>query len=199
MSEILKASRGIGTDGNIRYIVESEPTEYLLGNRRRLHFVWDTGAFISVLSVSNFIKDTESTGYKKLVKSIDEDTEYIDYNSVSGSGKGVLRMVKNLRIHGLLIKSFYFLLVKDVKRIVDGEPYYAGVSLLGADFIDFCHYAHDVEGDITVSGFDSNKYTLYHNSYRYKNSDMQYWDLFSAEADISPVEAKSDSVFVTPP
>ena len=119
MSEVLTASRVIGNDGNIRYDVQSEPTEYILGNKRRLNFMWDTGAFISVLSVANFVKNRDSEDYKRLEKSIDDDVEFIDYNSVSGSGKGVLRKIKNLRINGLLIESFYFLLVKDVKRVVN--------------------------------------------------------------------------------
>ncbi len=182
MNEILTASRVIGNDGNIRYDVLSEPTEYILGNKRRLNFMWDTGAFISVLSVANFVKNRDSEDYKRLEKSIDEDAEFIDYNSVSGSGKGVLRKIKNLRINGLLIDSFYFLLVKDVKRVINGKEYYASVSLLGADFIDFCKYEHDVENDIIVNCFDNCKYSEYHNSYRYKGKDMVYTDLFAIEA-----------------
>ena len=134
MNEIFIAHRRISCDGNIRYGVDSEPTEY------------------------------------------------IDYNSVSGSGKGVLRKIKNLRINNLLIESFYFLLVKDVKRIVNGEEYYAGVSLLGADFIDFCKYEHDVENDIIVRSFDNGKYSEYHDSYSYKGKDMIYTDLFTIKA-----------------
>ncbi len=182
MSEILKASRRIYKDGNIRYNVESEPVEYITDNKIEFNFMWDTGAFISVLSVANFVRDTESVDYKRLVKSIEEDTECIDYNSVSGSGKGVLRKIKNLRINGLLIESFYFLLVKDVKRVVNGKEYYASVSLLGADFIDFCKYEHDVENDIIVNSFDNGKYSEYHDSYNYKGRNMIYTDLFTIEA-----------------
>ena len=144
--------------------------------------MWDTGAFVSVLSVANFVKNRDSEDYRRLEKSIDGDTEFIDYNSVSGSGKGVLRKIKNLRINGLLIDSFYFLLVKDVKRVVNGKEYYASVSLLGADFIDYCRYEHDIENDIIVNSFDNRKYSECHNFYTYKGKDMVYTDLFAIEA-----------------
>lgn len=181
MSGIFTAFRRVGKDGNIRYGIESAPTEYIVGNKRRLNFMWDTGAFISVLSVSNFVKDTESEDYKRLVKTIDDDAEYIDYNSVAGSGKGVLRKIKNLRINDLNIDSFYFLLVKDVTRVINGTEYVASVSLLGADFIDFCHYEHDIQNDIIIDEFDINKYSENHDSFRYKDRDVIYRDLFGVE------------------
>ena len=134
MNEILTASRVIGNDGNIRYDVQSEPTEYILGNKRRLNFMWDTGAFISVLSVANFVKNRDSEDYRRLEKSIDEDADY------------------------------------------------ASVSLLGADFIDYCKYEHDIENDIIVNSFDNRKYSEYHNFYRYKGKDMVYTDLFAIDA-----------------
>ena len=182
MSEILTASRVIGSDGNIRYDVRSEPTEYISGNKRRLNFMWDTGAFISVLSVANFVKNRDSEDYKRLERSIDEDTDFIDYNSVSGSGKGVLRKIRHLGINDLLVDSFYFLLVKDVKRVINGNDYYASVALLGADFIDFCRYEHGIESDIIVNSFDNSKYSEYHSSYKYRNKEMIYIDLFAIEA-----------------
>lgn len=183
MSEIFIAHRRIAGDGNIRYGVGSEPTEYIAGNRITINLMWDTGAFISVLSVANFVRDTESDDYERLVKSIDEDTEFIDYNSVSGAGKGVLRKIKNMKINGHLIENFYFLLVKDVKRIINNTEYSASISLLGADFIDYCKYEHDVEDDIVVRDFDYDKYEKHHNLYRYKNKDMIYSDLFTMKTE----------------
>ncbi|MBO4374650.1 MAG: hypothetical protein J5829_06050 [Lachnospiraceae bacterium] len=182
MSNILEIPRVTGRDGNIRYVVESEETEYIPGYRRGIEFTWDTGAFISSLSVSNFIKDSDSEEYKLMVKSIDDDSEYIEYNSVSGSGKGVLRKIKTLQIGNLLIEDFYFLLVKDVKRIIGNRDYLASTCLLGSDFIDCCKFEHDVESDIIVTGFDINKYTEHHSVHRYKNREMVFKDLFAVDA-----------------
>lgn len=183
MSEILRAYRFISKDGNIRYGVESEPTEYISGNRRKLSFIWDSGAFISVLSVSNFIKDTESESYQMLVESIDGEKNYIEYNSVSGGGKGVLRKIKDLTIGNLHIDEFYFLLVKDVKRMIGAKECVANVALLGSDFMDFCKFEHDIEGDFIVTGFSGDQYATYHQSYKYHGTDMVYSDMFHIQAD----------------
>ena len=90
MTELFRAENISGSKINRIYVAEADSREYVTGSNRKLNFIFDTGAFISTLSVSNFIEDTNSQEYNNLVRTIDDEKNYIEYHSVSGNGKGVL-------------------------------------------------------------------------------------------------------------
>lgn len=179
MTELFRAENISGSKINRIYVAEADGREYITGSHRKLNFIFDTGAFISTLSVSNFIEDTSSHEYNNLVRTIDDETNYIEYNSVSGNGKGVLRKIRNVKIDDLIIDPFYFMLVKDDKRLRNGKEYNIKIALLGTDFTDFCRYSHDINTDIVVDEFDVSGYESYHDQYSYNGNIIVFNDLFS--------------------
>lgn len=181
MTELFRAENISGSKINRIYVAEADGREYVTGSNRKLNFIFDTGAFISTLSVSNFIEDTNSQEYNNLVRTIDDEKNYIEYHSVSGNGKGVLRKIRNVKIDDLIIDTFYFMLVKDDKRIRNGNEYNVKIALLGTDFTDFCRYNHDTNADIVVDEFDVSEYESYHDEYSYNGNIIEFNDLFSVD------------------
>lgn len=114
---------------------------------------WDTGAKYTVISIGALVKGFSTDAIEKL-------KEYCEVNSkskeqfISATGHAFWGyQVKTDRavLGETELNEFYYYLVIENQR---------DIALLGFDFIDNCRRLAESHGDISITGFDDEKYRL---------------------------------------
>ena len=111
----------------------------------------DTGAKYTVISATA-IKDTLTEADLKRIKSLCEERCRNKEEFISASGHsffGYPVLAHDVEMGDSILKDFRYYLVVENKR---------DIALLGFDFIDRCTFSHMAEGDIVMTGFDSDGY-----------------------------------------
>lgn len=71
------------------------------------------------------------------------------YAASGGDFYGYLTRFDDVKIDGFSIPAFYLYMVPQNDKII---------ALLGNDFLRYCQYYHNIEGDIIITKIDENKY-----------------------------------------
>lgn len=124
-------------------------------NFNRVRMFFDTGASKTIITLQEFLRHREYAKHKdEIIKQL-ENSSYLRVEPRSASGDkitGYLCHLNNIQLDKQTVKSFYFFLVPNEK---------SQDSLLGNDFLHYCNYAHDANGDIVIESFDLKSYEEY--------------------------------------
>lgn len=156
-------------------------------NFNDIRIFFDTGASRTVITLKEFLQPYEYVKHKdEIIKQL-ENSSYLRVEPRSASGGkiiGYLCHLNNVQLGDGMIDSFYFFLVPN-ERSQD--------SLLGNDFLHYCDYVHDANGDIAIKSFDSGSYEEYFERLTSHNLKYRSLDLRSLFENLKPkVETKAD-------
>lgn len=135
--------------------VKHSNSEYLLTlhtNKVDTPIKFDTGAIKSFLTLAALGGFNEADANEiRLQTYLSNRYKIANVNSASNvSMRTIMSCLSNVSIGNITLNKFYFVL----NPVVSYRK-----ALLGADFIQFCEFSHDINKDIKISRFDIMKYS----------------------------------------